>query len=122
MTVHVAIKGVTDLEILLEALREMQIYVENTSHLQEKIRNHTVVAIANIDGRRVGIYRNRDGELTMIGDSDWSCMDDRQFRERILQQYGVVAVKKKAQELGYHIASVDTETDGSIRILARAFG
>jgi len=49
-------------------------------------------------------------------------MHDTNFQLKIKQQYSVEAIKKKAVELNYNIASVDRLEDGSIKVLARAWG
>ncbi len=122
MTVQTTMKGITDLELLLEALGEMGKTAFTVQDVKRKVQGKTVLAIANINGCRVGIKRDKKGELVMVGDSDWRCMKDTQLQEKIKQQYGVAAVKRKAEELRYHVASVDALEDGSIKIVARAWG
>lgn len=122
MTVHIIMKGITDLEILLEALGEMGIKVQKKADVSRKVRGKTVLAIANIEGRRVGFTRNRQGELTMVGDSNWHVMKDRSFHERLLQECAVASVKKRVEELRYQVASVTHQEDGSIKVVARAWG
>ncbi len=116
MTVQIAIRGVTDLEILQEALQEMGI------SLRRAAGGRDVVADATIQGRRIGWVRNRDGELTMVGDSDWRIMRNRRFQQRLKQQCTLAEVKRTARELHYDVAEVEHLEDGSIRMVARAWG
>lgn len=122
MTVHIRMKGMTDLELLLEALNQMGSTAFPVTDPGREVHGNKVLAIASIGGRRVGFRRNKVGELAMVGDADWRCMRDKNIQEAILQQYTVAAVKRKAKELRYNVASVDTLEDGSIRVLARAWG
>jgi len=119
MTVHLAIKGVTDLECLLEAIRAMG--GSATAAISTKSSTNAPLALVSIDGRKVKISRNREEELTMVGDNEWSIMRDERFMQRLRQQYGVASVKKKALELGYRIAEVREDTEGNIRVVARAW-
>jgi len=114
--------GLTDLELLLEALSQMGKTAFPVTDPSRKVRGRKVLAIASMNGKRVGFRRNKAGELVMVGDADWRCMKDKDLQEAILQQYNLAAVKKKAKELRYNVASVDTLADGSIRVVARAWG
>ncbi|MFC1812591.1 DUF1257 domain-containing protein [Thermodesulfobacteriota bacterium] len=122
MTVHIRMKGLTDLELVLEALRQMGKTAFPVADAGQKVRGKTVLAIASINGNRVGFKRNGDGELVMVGDAGWRCMRNKMLHEDIMQQYTVAAVKRKAEELRYSVASVDTLDNGSIRLVARAWG
>jgi len=112
----------TELDLLMEALGQMGKTACVVEGAEKKVRGNTVLAIANIDGKRVGFKCNKEGDLIMVGDSDWSFMRNGSWLDRLQQQYSVAAVKKKAKELNYHIASIETMNDNSIRIVARAWG
>ena len=122
MTVSIAVRGITDLEILLEALREMGIKAHKNIDMRKKVRGKTVLAIANIDGHRVGFTRDKKGEITMVGDSDWGVMKNRAFHQRLRQECSVATVKRRAEELRFQVASITRHEDGTIRVLARAWG
>jgi len=121
MTVHICL-GITELDLLMEALNQMgkTAYVATDSEL--KIRGKSVKAVTEIEGQKIGFIRNRKGELVMIGDAEWRGMKGRRLHERIIQQYGVAAIKRKARELRYQVASTETLEDGSIKVVARAWG
>ena len=112
MTVYIS-TGVTDLDLLLEALGQMGKSAFATKGDKMKIRGQPVLAVAFFDGKKVGFCRNKSDELVMVADSEWRCAKDKKLRESILQQYSVAAVKRKIKELRYHVASVDTLTDGA---------
>lgn len=119
MTVHTAIKGLTDLELLTAALEEMKLPVRKGDH---EVRRRTVLASAKISGRWVGFRRNTDGGLEMVGDSDWRVMNDTAFQNKLRQYYGVAAVRKKAEAMRYTVSSVETTAEGDIKIICRAWG
>ena len=122
MTVHIAVKGVTDLEILMEALGEMGIKASTVKNQRERVRGTSVLAVAHIDGQRIGFVRNQKDELTMVGYREWRIMRSKPFQERLQQQCSLASVKRKVTELRYHVASVSHLEDGSIRLVARAWG
>ena len=120
MTVKIAMQGMTDLEVLLAALREMRITahpVENNNGLKNKQRFIRAV----IKGHRVDFTKNKNRTISMVGDGDWRIMRDKIFYRKLKQQYSLEAVKKKVIELSYHIASTETLEDGSIKLVARAW-
>ena len=94
MTVHIAMKGITDLEILLTALHEMGI---KTILLDARLkrRKTNVLAYADIYAQRVQFVRDKNGEISMVGDSDWRIIRDEKFQQRLRQQYSLETVKKK---------------------------
>jgi Protein of unknown function (DUF1257) len=120
MTVHIAMKGITDLEILLSALHEMGIESirPNAKH---KKRGRNVLAFADIHAQRVQFVRHKNGEINMVGDSDWRIIKDHGFQQRLRQQYSLETVKKKVAELRYNLASIETLEDGAIKLVARAW-
>ena len=120
MTVRTAIKGVKDIDLMMEALEAMGLEACLLSGTQ--IRGRRVLAKAKIQGRWVGIARNSRSELELVGDSDWKVMKNENFVNRLRQQTGLAAVKKKVEEMAYSIDTITTEENGSIRVVARAWG
>ena len=119
MTVKIAMQGITDLEILLAALKEMEIKAVPT--LANERSKGNVLAYASIQGHRIGFSRSQNGEIAMRGDRDWPIMKNSDFRQKLKQHYSLATVKKKVAKLQYHLASVDTLEDGSIKVVARAW-
>jgi hypothetical protein len=119
MKVHIAMKGITDLGLLFEALREMGVETERTAAAADTEQTGEVVAIASVRGTRVGFARDRKGEFRMVGDSEWQVMKDADLQNKIRQQYSLAAVKRKVVEMRYRIAKVENLEDGSIRLVAR---
>jgi hypothetical protein len=113
-------KGMTDLEILLTALHEMGIKTIRPEARQKK-RGHNVLAYADIYAQRVHFVQHKNGEINMVGDSDWRIIKDRGFQQKLRQQYSLEAVKKKVVELRYNLASIETLEDGAIKLVARAW-
>ncbi len=119
MTVRTKIKGATNLDLMMQALQALDIEAR-TAGAKETVRGRQVVAVARIQGHKVGLVRGKNRELTLIGDSDWKVMKNRNFTSRLQQQYGVAAVKKKVTEMNYRIDTITTQENGAIRIVARA--
>ncbi len=119
MKVHIALKGITDLGLLLEALRELGIETERTAAAADTEQTGKVVAFGTIRRTRVGFARDRKGEFHMVGDSDWRIMKDAELQNKVRQQYSLAAVKRKVVEMSYRIAQVENLEDGSIRLVAR---
>jgi hypothetical protein len=117
MTVRIAMQGMTDLEVLLTALRAMGIAAHTVTHS----RSNAVLVRADIGGHNVDFTRNKNNLITMVGDSDWRILRDDRFCQKLKQQYSVETVKKKVVELRYHLASIETLEDGSIKLVARAW-
>ncbi len=123
MTIHSTIVGVTDLTLFLEALQHMGFAVKKPKGSSITAPEKKKLAETWIQGRKISITRNKQsGDLELVGDSDWRFMKDKAFRDQLRQQYGVAAVKRKARTMNYRIFSVTTREDGSIQILARAWG
>ena len=120
MTVHIAMKGITDLEILLTALHEMGIETIRANAKRQKT-GHNVLAFADIHAQRVQFVRHKNGEINMVGDSDWRIIKDNGFQQRLRQQYSLETVKKKVVEMRYNLASIETLEDGAIKLVARAW-
>jgi len=120
MTVHIAMKGITDLEILLTALHELGIKTMRADAGPQQTA-HQVLAYADVHARRVKFVRHRNGEIDMVGDSDWRATKDQRFQQRLRQQYSVEAVKKKMLVLRYSLASIERLEDGAIKLVARAW-
>ena len=120
MTVQIAMKGITDLEILLTALHEMGIQTLRPEAKVKK-RGYNVLAYADIYAQRVPFVQHKNGEINMVGDSDWRIIKDEGFQQRLRQQYSLETVKKKVAELRYNLASIETLEDGSIKLVARAW-
>jgi hypothetical protein len=119
MKVHIALKGITDLGLLFEALREMGIKTERTAATADTEQTGKVVALASLRGRRVGFARDKKGEFHMVGDSEWRIMKDEALQNKVRQQYSLAVVKRKVAEMSYRIAQVENMEDGSIRLVAR---
>jgi predicted RNA-binding protein len=117
MTIQIQL-GLTDLDLLLEALKEMG---HKTEKKHGEYRNKPSLAFTWVNDYQVGIVRNNDGELTLIGDSDWKMISDKEFQQKVQQQYGVAAVKKKAKELHYDVVSIN-DIGEEIQIKLRAWG
>ncbi len=120
MTVQIAMKGITDLEILLTALHEMGIKTIRPETRLKK-SGYDVLAYAEVDAHRVHFAKHKNGEINMVGDSDWRIIKDRGFQQKLRQQYSLEAVKKKVVELRYDLASIETLEDGAIKLVARAW-
>lgn len=119
MRVHIALKGITDLGLLLEALREMGIKAERTAAAADTKQTEKVVALASLGARRVGFAVDKKGEFHMVGDSEWRIMKNEALQNKIRQQYSLAAVKRKVVEMSYSVAQVENLEDGSIRLVAR---
>jgi hypothetical protein len=120
MTVHIAMKGITDLEILLTALREMGIRTIRPD-VGHKNAGQDILAYADIYARRVQFVRHKNGQINMVGDSDWRITKDKRFQQRLRQQYSLEAVKKKVLEMRYSLASIETLEEGAVKLVARAW-
>ena len=120
MTVQIAMKGITDLEILLTALHEMGIKTMRPDVIPKKT-GPNVLAYADIYARRVKFVRHQNGEINMEGDSDWRIIKDEGFQRRLRQQYSLETVKKKMLELRYNLASIETLENGAVKLVARAW-
>jgi hypothetical protein len=120
MTVQIAMKGITDLEILLTALHEMGIKTTRPNVNLKKSGNN-VLAYADIYARRVQFVQHKNGEINMKGDSDWRIIKDEGFQQKLRQQYSLETVKKKVVELRYDLASIETLENGAIKLVARAW-
>ena len=120
MTVNIAMRGITDLEILLTALHEMGIKTILPKGRHSK-RESRLLAYADIYARRVKFVRHQSGEIEMVGDSDWRVMKDARFKQRLHQQYSLESVKKKVVELNYTVASIERIENGAIKLVARAW-
>ena len=120
MTVQIAMKGITDLEILLTALHEMGIKTW-LPKAGPQSRANDVLAFADIYARRVKFVRHHNGEINMVGDSDCRIFKDEAFQPRLRQQYSLEAVKKKVVELRYSLASIETLENGAVKLVARAW-
>jgi hypothetical protein len=120
MTVQIAMQGITDLEILITALQAMGIKSMASADKQKKGAND-ILAWADIQGQRVQFRRHQNGEINMVGDTDWRIIKDQKFRRQLRQQYSLETVKKKVVELHYRIASVEKLEDGAIKLVARAW-
>ena len=118
MMVHIALKGITDLELLFEALREMGIKAERTAGADTK-QTGKVVALASIGMHRVGFGKDKDGNINVVGQHYWHLMKDKSLQNKIRQQYSLAAVKRKVVEMNYSVAQVENMEDGSIRLVAR---
>ena len=118
MKVHIALKGITDLDLLFEALRELGITAEKTAVGSSK-QPTKQVALASVQGRRVGFARDAKGEIQMVGDNQWRVMKDQGFQKKIRQHYSLAAVKRKVVEMSYRVAKTENLEDGSIRLVAR---
>lgn len=120
MKVHIALKGITDLGLLLEALRELGIATQNAAVGTSK-QPGKIVALASVQGHQVGFARNAKGDIQMVGDKQWRVMKDEDFQNKIRQHYSVAAVKRKVAEMSYRVAEMEHLEDGSIRLVARCW-
>ena len=120
MTVQIAMKGITDLEILLTALHEMGIQTLRPEAKLKK-RGYNILAYADIYAQRVPFVQHKNGEINMLGDSEWRVIKDDSFQQRRRQQYSLETVKKKVAELRYNLTSIETLEDGSSKLVARAW-
>ena len=119
MIVKIAMQGITDLEVLLAALKEMKIKAASLVSGEES--KGKLLAVAYIQGHRIGFLRSRNGEIEMRGDRNWQIMKNDDFRLQLKQQYSLAAVKNKLTELRYNLVSVDSMEDGSVKVVARAW-
>ena len=95
MMVHIALKGVTDLELLFEALREMGIKAERTAAAADTEQTGKVVAFASLGVRRVGFAKDKSGNIHMVGERNSPLMKDENMQNKIRQHYSLAAVKRK---------------------------
>lgn len=117
MTIQMKL-GITDLELLLEALKEMG---HKTVKKNGEYLNKSALAFTWVDGFKIGIVRNNDSSLTLIGDLDWKILNEKKFQQSLKQHYGVAAVKRKAKELHYNVVSIN-DMGEEIQIKLRAWG
>lgn len=118
MKVHIALKGITDLDLLVEALQELGITVARTADGTSK-QPGKIMVLASVRGRRVGFARDAKGDIQMVGDNQWRIMKDEGFHNKIRQHYSLAAVKRKVAEMSYRVAQTERLEDGSIRLVAR---
>jgi hypothetical protein len=118
MTVQIATQC-TDVELLKEALRQMGV-VEETER-KRRVLGRPVEVSARVHGRTIGFTRGRDGSLDMVGDGQWRAMRDDGLLQRIHQQYAVAGVRRKAESMGFRVASVTQKEDGTISLVARSW-
>lgn len=119
MMVHIALKGITDLELLFEALREMGVKTERAAAAADSIQGKKLVAVASFGVRRVGFARDKDGNIHMVGEKNSPPMKNENLQNKIRQHYSLAAVKRKVVEMSYSVAQVENLEDGSIRLVAR---
>lgn len=119
MMVHIALKGITDLELLLEALREMGIKAERAAAAADKRQEKKLVAVASFGVHRVGFARDKHGNIHMVGEMNSAPMKSENLQNKIRQHYSLAAVKRKVVEMSYSVARVENLEDGSIRLVAR---
>jgi hypothetical protein len=121
MTVRIKLQGLNNMDYLTDALNEMGIqYRRNETGRGEK--PDTLLGSITVDGQNIDIHRNDTGDLVFVGDSDWRYFQSERFRNKVRQSYSVAAVKYKVDEMGYHLADIQTLQDGTVKILARAWG
>jgi hypothetical protein len=119
MTVHIALKGITDLALLLEALREMGIKTERTAAAADTRQTGKIVAFACLGVRRLGFAKDKTGNIHMVGERNSPFIKDENFQNKIRQNYSLAAVKRKVVEMNFSVAQVENLEDGSIRLVAR---
>jgi hypothetical protein len=119
MMVHIALKGITDLELLFEALREMGVKTERAAAAADTQQDKKLVAVASFGVRRVGFARDKDGNIHMVGEKNSPPMKNENLQNKIRQHYSLAAVKRKVVEMSYSVAQVENLEDGSIRLVAR---
>jgi hypothetical protein len=117
MTVHIALKGITDSSLLLEALRDMGIKTESTA--ADTRQKGEVVTFASLRGQRVAFARDKNGGIRMVGEKNSPVMRDESLQNTIRQHYSLAAVKRKVAEMNYTVSQVEIMEDGSIRLVAR---
>jgi transcription-repair coupling factor (superfamily II helicase) len=88
----------TELELLLEALKQMGIKAQAADGAARRVCGRQVVATADVGRRRIWFERDAKGQLSVVGDTDWACMQDQCWLDGLHQQYSVAAVKRKARE------------------------
>jgi hypothetical protein len=121
MTVRIKLQGLRNIDYLTDALNEMGIqFRRNETDRGEK--PDTSLGSITVDGQNIHIQRNDSGDLVFVGDSDWGHFQSERFRNKVRQNYSVAAVKYKVDEMGYHLADIQTLQDGTVKILARAWG
>lgn len=124
MTIYSKLRGVTDLDLLSEALRAMKFTVIESGNSPPDSSRKKEVARTWIQNKQIRIVKNiNSGELELVGDSDWrGILQDRAFKNKVKQQYSVAAVKRKVRVMNYQVSSVTTQEDGTIRLLATSWG
>jgi hypothetical protein len=119
MRVHIALKGITDLELLLEALREMGITGERLVSASAAREPGRLLVRAFWGRYPVGFVKDKKGEIRAVGDNESPLMRSESLQKKIRQHYSLAAVKRKVVEMRYHVAEVEAMEDGSIRLVAR---
>lgn len=109
MTVRLALKGITDLDVLIEALREMGIRTDN--------RRTGNVIYASFGAARMEFRKNTRGTISIRGDGDH--IKKLGIENKVRQQYSLICVKRKVIQMGYSICNIENQEDGSIRLVAR---
>ena len=102
MRVHIALKGITDLDLLMAALREMGITNARTVPAADSRRAGNVLLHVDWGGYRMGFARDKNGDIQAVGDREAPLMRDAILQKALRQQYSLAAVKRKVVEMNYH--------------------
>lgn len=121
MTVRIKLHGLKNMDYLTDALSEMgiQFHGNETGRCRKP---DTSLGNVIVDGKGIEIHRNDSGDLVFVGDSDWRHFQGEGFKNKVRQNYSIAAVKHKIDEMGYHLADIQTLQDGTVKIRARAWG
>lgn len=123
MTVQIALDGFSDMDILAGAINEMGFSPKKSNDRSVQVQGVAVDLHVTVKGQTIGFVQDdQTGQIRMVGDSDYRVMNSRKFKENLQQHYSLSAVKRKIKELRYNTESVSTLADGSIRVVARAWG
>jgi hypothetical protein len=119
MSMHVvmAVDGVAELDLMLAALKKLHGEVCSLE-VPQVYFSRQVVAFAMIEGDKVGIGRNRDGELCLVGDDNWPAFKKPEVRKKIRQACSRLLVERELRKQGFRVATVENLADGSLKLVA----
>jgi hypothetical protein len=117
MYVVMAVDGVTELNVMLAALKRLhkKVYPLEVS---QTYFSRQVVAFAMIEGDKVGIGRNEEGELFLVGDDNWPVFQNPEVQKKIRQTCSQLMVERELQKKGFRVSTVKNLEDGSLKLVA----
>jgi len=80
--------------------------------------NRQVLAFAMIEGDKVGIGRNKKGELCLVGDDNWPVFKNPEVRKNIRQTCSRLMIERELRKQGFRVSTVQNLEDGSLKLVA----